>query len=117
MLEVSGEKQGEMLEIITQETASQEDLLKFKDALKAKLLQEEPVNILFIFKNIEGNTAKALLEAIKVVPYLKSINKSAIVADETFTDADEKIEKFIPGVEIAKYPLNELETAKKWLSE
>lgn len=117
MLEVNGEKQGEMLEITTQKTASQEDLQKFKDALKTKLMQEEPVNILFIFKNIEGNTAKALLEAFKIVPYLKSIKKSAIVADESLTDADEAIEKLIPGVEVSRYPLDELENARKWLHE
>lgn len=117
MLEINGEKQGETLEVTTQDTATKEDLQKFEDALKNKKLQEEPVNILFIFKNIDGNTPKAMLEAWKIVTHLKSIRKSAIVADETFVGLDEKIEKLIPGVEVGQYPLEELETARKWLRE
>ncbi|GAA0592017.1 hypothetical protein GCM10009001_05220 [Virgibacillus siamensis] len=117
MLEVKGEKKGEILEVTTQGTATQNDLHKFKNSLNTKRLQEEPVNILFIFKNIDGNTPKALLEAMKIVTYLKSIGKSAIVADETFVSLDEKIEKFIPGVEINQYSLEELETAREWLRE
>ncbi|GAB4073819.1 hypothetical protein GCM10028778_13220 [Barrientosiimonas marina] len=115
MLEANGEEQGELLEITTQKTATQEDLQKFKDALKAKTLQEEPVNILFIFKNIDGNTPKAVMEALKIVLYLNSINKSAIVADETFTGIDETIQKLIPSVELNQYPLEELEDARNWL--
>lgn len=117
MLQVDGEKQGDLLEITTQKTATQEDLQKFKDALKTKTLQEEPINILFIFKDIEGNTPKAFLEGVKITSYLKSIKKSAIVADDTFTGLDETIEKLIPGVEISQYPLEELESARKWLRE
>ncbi|GAA0592004.1 hypothetical protein GCM10009001_05200 [Virgibacillus siamensis] len=117
MLEIKGENKGEILEVITQETATQSDLQKFKDALKAKKLQEEPVNILFIFKNIDGNTPKAMLEAWKMVTLLKSIKKSAIVADESFVGLNENIEKLIPGVSISQYPLEELEAAREWLRE
>lgn len=117
MLEINGEKHGEILEVTTQGTATQEDLQKFEDALKAKKLQEEPVNILFVFKNIDGNTPKALLEAIKIVTYLKSIQKSAIVADETFVGLNEKIEKYMPGVNVTQFPLEEMEAARKWIRE
>ncbi|WP_077327536.1 STAS/SEC14 domain-containing protein [Virgibacillus siamensis] len=115
MLEVNGREQGDVLEVTTEGTATQEDLQKFKDALKSKKMQEEPFNILFVFKNIEGNTAKAMLEAWKVVPYLKSIKKSAIVADESFMGLNENLEKLIPGVEIIQYPMEELESARKWV--
>ncbi|TMN21703.1 SpoIIAA family protein [Lentibacillus cibarius] len=117
MLEIKGEKKGEMLEVTTEGTATQDDLKTFEEALKAKKLQEEPLNILFIFKNIEGNTKEALPRAWKIVTHLKSINKSAIVADETFMGLNEKIEKLIPGVEVAQYPLQELEAARDWLRE
>ncbi|MFC4557883.1 STAS/SEC14 domain-containing protein [Virgibacillus kekensis] len=117
MLEINGEKQGEILEVTTTGTATQEDLKMFKEALNEKKLQEEPINILFIFKNINGNTTKATVEAWKIVTKLKSIKKSAIVADESFIGLNEKVEKFIPGVEINQYSLEELEAARKWLRE
>ncbi|QKY70197.1 STAS/SEC14 domain-containing protein [Lentibacillus sp. CBA3610] len=115
MLEIKGENQGEILEVTTEGTATQDDLQKFEEGLKTKKLQEDPVNILFIFKNIDGNTPKAMLEGWKIVTHLKSIKKSAIVADETFVGLNEKIEKLIPGVEIKQYPLEELEAARGWL--
>ncbi|HLR63266.1 MAG TPA: STAS/SEC14 domain-containing protein [Lentibacillus sp.] len=117
MLEIKGENQGEILEVTTEGKATQDDLQKFEEALKAKKLQEDPINILFIFKNIDGNTPKALLEGWKIVTHLKSIKKSAIVADESFVGLNEKIEKLIPGVEIHQYPLEELEAAREWLRE
>ncbi|WP_373893680.1 STAS/SEC14 domain-containing protein [Virgibacillus natechei] len=115
MLEVQGQGQGAILEIITQGTATQEDLQKFKEALQAKTLQEEPLNILFIFKNIEGITPKALLEDVKTFPYMKSIKKGAIIRDNTFTKLDETIANLIPGVEVTQYSPDELDTARKWL--
>ncbi|WP_164667784.1 STAS/SEC14 domain-containing protein [Virgibacillus doumboii] len=115
MLEITGENQGEILEVTTEGTATQDDLQTFEEALKAKKLQEEPLNILFVFKNIDGNTPKAMLQGWKIVTHLKSIKKSAIVADETFVGLNEKVEKLIPGVEIAQYQLEELEAAKEWL--
>ncbi|RYG73180.1 STAS/SEC14 domain-containing protein [Lentibacillus lipolyticus] len=115
MLEIKGEKKGEMLEVTTEGTATQDDLQKFEEALKTKKLQEEPLNILFIFKNIEDNTPEALPKAWKIITHLKSINKSAIVADETFVGLNETIEKLIPGVEVTQYPLQELEAAREWL--
>lgn len=115
MLTVKGEKQGELLEITTEGTATEEDLSTFKEALKNKLLQEEPLNILFIFKNIEGITSRALMENLKTLPYIKSIKKGAIAADDTFTKTDETISKLIPGVEVAHYSLDELDDARKWL--
>ncbi|MDY0393565.1 hypothetical protein RWE15_02820 [Virgibacillus halophilus] len=75
MLEVKGQEKGALLEFITQGTATKEDLQKFKEALQAKTLQEEPLNILFIFKNIEGVTPKALIEDMKTFSYMKSIKK------------------------------------------
>ncbi|MFD2760886.1 SpoIIAA family protein [Lentibacillus juripiscarius] len=117
MLEIKGEKQGEILEVTTEGTATQDDLQKFERALKAKKLQEEPLNILFVFKNIDGNTTKAVLKGWKIVTHLKSIKKSAIVADETFVGLNENIEKLIPGVEVYQYPLEELEAAREWLRE
>ncbi|TFJ93200.1 STAS/SEC14 domain-containing protein [Lentibacillus salicampi] len=116
MLEIKGENKGEILEVTTEGTATQDDLQKFEKALKAKKLQEEPINILFIFKDIDGNTPKALLEGWKIATHLKSIKKSAIVADESFVGLNDKIEKLIPGVEINQYPLEELEAAREWLS-
>ncbi|GGK06865.1 hypothetical protein GCM10007063_31760 [Lentibacillus kapialis] len=115
MLDIKGGKKGEILEVTTEGTATQDDLQKFEGALKAKKLQEEPLNILFIFKNIDGNTPKAMLKGWKIVTHLKSIKKSAIVADETFVGLNENIEKMIPGVEIHQYPLEELEAAREWL--
>lgn len=117
MLKVKGQEQGTVLEIITQGTATQEDLQKFKEALQAKTLQEEPVNILFIFQNIEGITAKGLMEDMKTFPYMKSIKKGAIVADDTFTKIDTTIANLIPGVEVAQYSIDEMESARKWLRE
>ncbi|ALX50067.1 STAS/SEC14 domain-containing protein [Lentibacillus amyloliquefaciens] len=117
MLEIKGETQGEILEVTTEGTATQDDLQKFEEALKAKKLQEDSVNILFIFKNIDGNTPKAMLEGWKIIPHLKSIKKSAIVADESFAGLNEKIEKLIPGVEINQYPMEKLEAAREWLRE
>ncbi|MEN1967949.1 STAS/SEC14 domain-containing protein [Lentibacillus sp. N15] len=117
MLEVKGQEQGAMLEITTQGTATQEDLQKFKEALQAKTLQEEPINILFIFKNIEGITTKGLMEDLKTFPYMKSIKKGAIIKDDTFTKLDATIANLIPGVEVAQYSLDELEKARKWLRE
>ncbi|WP_010531793.1 STAS/SEC14 domain-containing protein [Lentibacillus jeotgali] len=115
MLEIKGENKGEILEVTTEGTATQDDLQKFEEALKAKKLQEDPVNILFIFKNIDGNTPKALMQGWKIVTHLKSIKKSAIVADESFVGLNEKVEKLIPGVEIQQYPLEKLEAAREWL--
>ena len=61
MLTVKGEKQGELLEITTEGTATEEDLSTFKEALKNNLLQEEPLKILVSVKNIEAAiTSKAL---------------------------------------------------------
>ncbi|WP_088052556.1 SpoIIAA family protein [Virgibacillus dakarensis] len=117
MLEVKGQEQGALLEITTQGTATQEDLQKFKEAIRMKILQEEPLNILFIFKNIEGITPKGLMEDMKTFPYMKSIKKGAIVADDTFTKVDATIANIIPGVEVAQYSPGELETARKWLAE
>lgn len=113
MLKLDGEKQGELLEVTTEGTATEDDLHLFKEALKAKKLQEEPLNILFIFKNIEGNTPKALWEAFKVVVHLKSIKKSAIVADDTFMSLDQN--KVIPGVEIERFSVEEVDEAREWL--
>lgn len=115
MLEVSGLERGSVLEVTTQGTATQEDLQKFKSALNDKKLQEEPVNILFIFKNIEGITPKGLLEDFKVISYLKSIKKSAVVSDDTFMKINAKVENIIPGVEVTQFPLEELDAARKWL--
>lgn len=117
MLDVEGQEQGAILEVTTQGTTTQEDLQKFKEALHTKTLQEEPVNILFIFKNIEGITPKGLMADVKTFPYMKSIKKGAIVADDTFTKTDATIANLIPGVEVAQYSLDELETARKWLAE
>ncbi|SFD90506.1 SpoIIAA-like [Lentibacillus persicus] len=115
MLEIKGEQHGEILEVTTEGTATQEDLQRFEEALKAKKLQQDPINILFIFKNIDGNTPKAMLQGWKIATHLKNIKRSAIVADDTFVGLNEKIEKLIPGVEIRQYPLEELETAREWL--
>jgi len=117
MLEIKGENQGEILEVMTEGTATKDDLKKFEEALKANKLQQDPVNILFISKNIDGNTSKAMLEGGKIVTHLKRIKKSAIVADDTFKGLNDKIEKLIPGVEINQYPMEELETAREWLRE
>ncbi|WP_174614601.1 STAS/SEC14 domain-containing protein [Virgibacillus ihumii] len=117
MLEITGEAKGEILEVTTEETATRDDLQRFEKALKAKKLQEQPVNILFIFKNIDGNTPKAMLEGWKIATHLKSIKKSAIVADETFVGLNKNIENLIPGVEINQYPMEEMEVAKEWLRE
>ncbi|GAA0435797.1 hypothetical protein GCM10008983_10560 [Lentibacillus halophilus] len=114
MIEIKGEEKGQILEVTTEGTATQDDLETFEEALKAKKLQEEPLNILFIFKNIEGNTTKALPKAWKILTQLRSIKKSAIVADETFS-LNEKVEKLIPGVEVTQYPLQELDAAREWL--
>jgi hypothetical protein len=117
MLEVKGKEKGSILEIITEGIANQKDLQQFKEALHAKTLQEEPVNILFIFKNIEGITLKGLMEDIKTFPYMRSIKKGAIVADDTFTKIDATIANLIPGVDVKQYSFNEHETARQWLAE
>lgn len=117
LLEVNGQNRGELLEVTTQETATQEDLQAFKKALLAKTLQEEPVHVLFEFKNIEGITAKGLLEDMKTFPYLKSIGKAAIVSDDTFTKIDATIASVFPGIDVAQYSLKELEEARAWLRE
>ena len=116
MIEFKGTKQGELLEVITEGTAKQEDLAEFKEAIKNKLLQEEPLNILFVFKNIEGITSKALVEDMKTFPYIKSIHKGAIVADETFTKLDETISKLVPGVTVKHFSMDQYDEAKQWLS-
>lgn len=116
MIHITGTKQGELLEVQTEKTATQEDLAAFKEAVENKLLQEEPLSILFIFKNIEGITSKALIEDMKSFPYIKKIYKGAIVADDTFTKKDEAISKFIPGVQVEHFDLEEIEEAKKWLT-
>src|SRR5699024_1760076 len=145
MIHITGTKQGELLEVQTEKTATQEDLAAFKEAVENKLLQEEPLSILFIFKNIEGITSKAVIEDRKSCPYItksykganvaydtftkkeiiedmktitniKKIYKGAIVADDTFTKKDEAISKFIPGVQVEHFDLEEIEEAKKWLT-
>lgn len=116
MIHITGTKQGELLEVQTEKTATQEDLAAFKEAVENKLLQEEPLSILFIFKNIEGITPKALIEDMKSFPYIKKIHKGAIVADDTFTKVDETISKFIPGVQVKHFELEEINDAKKWLT-
>ena len=115
MLDIKGAAQGELLEITTEGTATQDDLHAFKEALKAKTMQEEPLNALFVFKNIQGITPKALLEDIKTLPYVKSIKKAAIVSDGTFSKLDETISSMIPGVEIAQYTIGEINEARSWL--
>lgn len=115
MLTVKGKDQGELLEIITEGTATKEDLEKYKEALKAKILQEEPIHILFIFKNIEGVTFQGFLEDMKTLPYMKSVGKGAIVEDGTLTHGDLMIGKLFPGVEVARFSIDELENARKWL--
>lgn len=115
MLEIKGIEPGTLLEVTTEGTATKEDLQTFKEALNTKTLQEEPVHILFIFKNIKGITFKGLLEDVKTFPNLKSIGKSAIVGDDTFTDMDATIADVIPGIKVKQYPLDKLEDARKWL--
>ncbi|MDY0404853.1 STAS/SEC14 domain-containing protein [Virgibacillus sp. 179-BFC.A HS] len=117
MLEVKGQEQGKRLEFYTEGTATQEDLQTFKEALQEKTLQEEPLNILFVFKNIEGVTPNALIEDMKTFPDLKSIKKGAIVADDTFTKTDAMIANLIPGVEVAQFSLDEMEKAREWLQQ
>lgn len=117
MLTLNGLEHEELLEVTTEGTATQEDLEQFKEALKTKTLQEEPVNILFIFKNIDGITAQGLLADIKTLPYLKSIGRAAILSDGTFTKIDEKIADFFPGIKVAQYALNEEDDARTWVQE
>lgn len=115
LLTLNGLEHEELLEVTTENTATQADLEKFKKGLQTKVLQEEPVNILFVFKNIEGITAKGLLEDVKTFPYLKSIGKAAVVADDTFTKIDAKIADLFPGIEVGQYQLDELDNAREWV--
>ncbi|WLV24402.1 STAS/SEC14 domain-containing protein [Aciduricibacillus chroicocephali] len=115
MLTVKGQNQGELLEIVTEGTATKEDLEKYKEALKAKILQEEPIHILFIFKNIEGVTFQGFLEDMKTLPLMKSVGKGAVVEDGTLTHGDLMIGKLFPGVDVAHFSMDEMEEARDWL--
>lgn len=118
MIEIKGQERGEILETTTEGTATKEDMEKFKEALKEKISQEEPQDILLIFKNIKGITVKELLEDMELTSFMISIKKAAIVVDDTFADADrDVIGTLIPGVVFNYYSLNELDAAREWLQE
>src|SRR5699024_12747207 len=106
----------EIREVENEKTVKEEEVMAFKEDNENKQLKEEPLSILFIFKNIEGITPKALIEDMKSFPYIKKIHKCAIVADNTFTKVDETISKFIPGVQVKHFELEEINDAKEWLT-
>lgn|GEM_PF-3446676 len=117
MLKVTGLEHGELLEATMEGTGTEEDMLEFREAMKTKTLQEEPISVLVIFKNIEGVTKKALVEDMKNTTFIKSVKKGAIVADDTFNGFSTLVPNLIPGVEIEQFPMNELEKARKWVQE
>jgi len=117
MLEITGLERGELLEATMEGTGTKEDMLKFGEAMKTKTLQEEPINVLVIFKNIEGVTTKAIMEDMKNTTFIKSVGKGAIVSDDTFNGFSTLVPNLIPGVEIEQFPLDDLEKAREWVQE
>lgn len=117
MLKVTGLERGELLEATMEGTGTEEDMRDFREAMKTKTLQEEPVNVLVVFKNIEGVTTKALVEDVKNTTFIKSVGKGAIVSDDTFNGFSAIVPKVIPGVEIEQFSLDELERARAWVQE
>ncbi|MYL61253.1 STAS/SEC14 domain-containing protein, partial [Virgibacillus halodenitrificans] len=80
-----------------------------------KIFEQEPINLLLIIKNWDGITLEGLLEDMKMIQYVKSIKKIAVVSDEKWVKADAKLENKLPGVQVVYYPPEEIQSANNWL--
>ncbi|AIF45526.1 STAS/SEC14 domain-containing protein [Virgibacillus sp. SK37] len=115
MLEVNATEHSAMMKIILHGKVTKEDIQRFEGEFKRKILEQEPINLLLIIKDWEGITLDGLMEDMKMVQYVKSIKKMAVVSDEKWVKADAKIENQLPGVQVVYYPPEEIQSGKNWL--
>lgn len=115
MLEINTEHTN-VMEVISHGELTKEDIEKYEASLKERVMKQEPINLLLNFNDLKRVTPKALLEDANIAPYLKNINKIAVISEEEMLEADVKVMDLIPGVQVSYYSAKEETAAKKWLS-
>ncbi|GAB4073786.1 hypothetical protein GCM10028778_12890 [Barrientosiimonas marina] len=105
------------VDVTIQNKLTKEDVQKLDDFFKDQVADTEKINLLITTENWEGITLKGLLEDLKVMKHLTSINKAALVSDSKLMEADSKLDRLLPGVSLQFYTKDQKEDAKAWLSE
>ncbi|GAB4074687.1 hypothetical protein GCM10028778_21900 [Barrientosiimonas marina] len=117
MINVTTQTNSPIIEMAINGNVDKSDIEAFEETFKQKMTEQEPVNLLITVENMEGVTLKGLVEDLKMIRYIRSMKKAAVVTDTTWLKADAKLENLFPGVEVNYFTPDHAETAREWLKD
>ncbi|TMN21697.1 SpoIIAA family protein [Lentibacillus cibarius] len=117
MINVTTQKNSSIIEIVINGKFDETDINTFEEAIRQKITEQEPVNLLITAKNMEGVTLRGIVESLKMFRYLKSIKKAAVITDQTWVKIDAKLENLLPGIKIDYFTPDHAKAACEWLED
>lgn len=96
--------------------AVKEDMLKVDQEIQKRFKDKEQFNVYAVIHEVDGATAKALMEEAKIdIKHWSQYSKVAIVSDENWLEKMSGTSTILPGIEAKHFQMEEAEKAWEWI--
>ncbi|WP_082232189.1 STAS/SEC14 domain-containing protein [Halobacillus massiliensis] len=98
--------------------ATGEDARKLNEHIEKHFGEEKKFNVLAVIHELEGTTAKGIMDGIKVdAKRWDQFNKFAVLSDKKSINVSAKAGSYLPGVKAKDFDKDEIESAWNWIQE